>query len=94
MRLPFTTDIARRAREVGLMYEFNAPGFYSGPADPEAADVEDGHVALGETGTSKSVREELEELGRAIHEMWEWQWTLEFDEQWREAAKGLDEVLR
>ena len=28
VRLPFANDILRRGREVGLMYEFNASGYY------------------------------------------------------------------
>ena len=34
VRLSFALDISRRARDVGLMYEFNAPGyFYDSPRD-------------------------------------------------------------
>ncbi|KAI9061056.1 FAD/NAD-P-binding domain-containing protein [Trametes sanguinea] len=62
VRLPFTRDVARRAREVGLIYEFNAPGHYS---------AEDGE-GVPEMDTEK--RAELEALGKAIRDMWEWQW--------------------
>ncbi|KAH9902771.1 hypothetical protein C8Q73DRAFT_750108 [Cubamyces lactineus] len=90
VRLPFTTDIARRAREVGLMYEFNAPGYFSGAAATTQTGLNPDRAGK----VPGNVREELEELGRAIHEMWEWQWTLEFDEQWEAAAKELEEVFR
>ncbi|RPD61072.1 FAD/NAD(P)-binding domain-containing protein [Lentinus tigrinus ALCF2SS1-7] len=35
VRLPFANDILRRGREVGLMYEFNALGYYDGSATTE-----------------------------------------------------------
>ncbi|KAI0368760.1 FAD/NAD-P-binding domain-containing protein [Pilatotrama ljubarskyi] len=84
VRLPFTTDIARRAREVGLMYEFNAPGFYLG------------NEGRGEgTGAIREdEKEELDRLGRVVQEMWEWQWTVGLGEQWAEAARELGDALR
>ncbi|KAI0360165.1 FAD/NAD(P)-binding domain-containing protein [Trametes cingulata] len=80
VRLAFTTAIARRAREVGLMYEFNAPGFYSGEEGREKGEDEE--------------EEELNRLGRRIREMWEWQWTEGVEGQWVEAERELDALVR
>ena len=79
MRLLFANDIARRARDVGFMYEFNAPGLYDGVAPGLGAGDE---------------RRELDVLGEAIQRMWEWQWVESFDEQWECAREGLEGVLK
>ncbi|OSD06303.1 FAD/NAD-P-binding domain-containing protein [Trametes coccinea BRFM310] len=81
IRLPFTRDVARRAREVGLMYEFNAPGYYS------AADGEG--VPETETETDKEGRARLEALGEAIRDMWGWQWK-EDAFVWADPARNVE----
>ena len=74
VRLPFAVDVSRRARDVGLMYEFNAPGHYD---DAAGADE----------------RAQLDRLGEAIQEMWQWQWTEEVGDQWEEARRGLEMIV-
>ena len=85
VRLPFANDVARRARDVGLMYEFNAPGYYDGPESATATERSD--------KDTERDREELDRLGDAIHKMWEWQWTENADAQWVQAEMALNDLL-
>ncbi|KAH9945236.1 FAD/NAD-P-binding domain-containing protein [Epithele typhae] len=78
VRLVFVNDISRRARAVGLMYEFNAPGFYDGTEGMEE-EVE---------------KTELEILGEEIHRMWQWQWREGLDSQWESAEAGLEIIVK
>ncbi len=77
VRLPFANDVSRRSREVGLMYEFNAPGYYDD----------------GSPTTEEHVRAQLDTLGEAIEEMWQWQWTESVDSLWALAEKELGTLL-
>ncbi|KAI0787948.1 FAD/NAD-P-binding domain-containing protein [Fomes fomentarius] len=85
IRLPFANDISRRAREVGLMYEFNAPGFYG----CATAAVTDGHTDVDGKLEQAQETERLDQLGEAIQKMWEWQWTEGIDMQWAQAERRL-----
>ncbi|RDX42130.1 FAD/NAD-P-binding domain-containing protein [Lentinus brumalis] len=76
VRLPFANDVSRRSREVGLMYEFNAPGYYDGSPT-----------------TEEHERAQLDTLGEAIGEMWQWQWTESVDSLWALAEKELETLL-
>lgn len=80
VRLPFTTDVARRARDVGLMYEFNAPGRFAGSAQEQSV-------------PQQNEPEQLDDLGREINDMWAWQWEEGLDEQWEAAKRAMEAAL-
>ncbi|KAI0709994.1 hypothetical protein C8Q76DRAFT_798764 [Earliella scabrosa] len=92
VRLPFANDVARRARDVGLMYEFNAPGYYDGESATPTERSDKDTVEKGGNVEGRE-REELDRLGDAIHRMWEWQWTENADAQWVQAEMALHDLL-
>ncbi len=60
------------------MYEFNAPGYFAGSTPSRQW-----------SAPQENAREQLDELGRAIHDMWAWQWEEGVDEQWDAAERAL-----
>ena len=64
------------------MYELDAPGYFDGTPSTS-----------GDGAITEEDRRELDKLGEAIHEMWEWQWTEDVDEQWVRAERELRAVI-
>ncbi|KAI0820656.1 hypothetical protein BC628DRAFT_1422680 [Trametes gibbosa] len=80
VRLPFARAVVSNARKTGLMYEFSWPGMYDGI--PRRA---------GEREDSEA---ELEELGGAIRELWQWQWEGKVEEQWEQVQRNYAFLVR
>ncbi|CDO69443.1 hypothetical protein BN946_scf184817.g3 [Trametes cinnabarina] len=84
VRLPFAQRVVNEASKAGLMYEFNWPGLYDGTT-PQAASEEEA-LALE--------KRQLEELGEAIQDVWQWQWKERFEEQWEDAKERYERYER
>ncbi|KAI0751933.1 hypothetical protein C8Q80DRAFT_1160293 [Daedaleopsis nitida] len=61
-----------------------------GASEQRASEDVDGHEALGDRTNSGR----LDELGRAIEEMWTWQVREQVRTQWEEAERKFDELVR
>lgn len=74
IRLPFVTNVANESKMVGLLYDFNAPGYYGGASDP----------ASGESKAS------LDTLKTTLEQKWSWHGAPEGgpDDDWA-AAEAL-----
>ncbi|OSD01849.1 FAD/NAD(P)-binding domain-containing protein [Trametes coccinea BRFM310] len=83
VRLPFAQRVVNEASKAGLMYEFNCPGLYDG-STPHTSSEEDAFTVE---------KRQLDELGKAIQEIWQWQWKERVEEQWEDAQRKYQEVV-
>ena len=65
------------------MYELDAPGYFDGTPSTSG----------GDGAITEEDRRELDKLGEAIHEMWEWQWKEDSDALWLQAERELEALL-
>ncbi|KAI9069026.1 FAD/NAD(P)-binding domain-containing protein [Trametes sanguinea] len=83
VRLPFTQRVVNEARKAGLMYEFNCPGLYDGSTPLSTSKEEELELE----------KRQLDDLGKAIEVIWQWQLKERVEDQWVDARRRYEVLV-